>query len=56
MNDSAMLFGEIPSFLQILGVVIVLGAVAYQNGIHRLIFKGRSDSPGTPPTTTANER
>lgn len=31
---AVLLFGEIPSFLQILGVVIVLGAVAYQNKLH----------------------
>lgn len=43
-----ILFAEVPSFLQILGVVIVLGAVAYQNGLHRLLFKGKSDDPGTP--------
>lgn len=30
---AVLLFGEIPSFIQILGVVIVLGAVAYQNGL-----------------------
>lgn len=46
-----ILFGEVPSVLQILGVVIVLGAVAYQNGLHRLVFKGRSDGPGTPAGT-----
>lgn len=31
---AVVLFGEIPSFIQILGVVIVLGAVAFQNNLH----------------------
>jgi drug/metabolite transporter (DMT)-like permease len=31
---AVLLFGEIPSTIQILGVVIVLGAVAYQNNLH----------------------
>ena len=47
MIIAPVLFDEIPSFLQILGVVIVLGAVAYQNGLHRLVFKGKSDGPTT---------
>lgn len=32
-----ILFDEIPSFLQILGVVIVLGAVFYQNNLHTTV-------------------
>ncbi len=55
MAIAPVLFGEIPSFLQILGVVIVLAAVAFQNGIHRLIFKGKPDDQGAPPTTTVTE-
>lgn len=35
---AVVLFGEIPSTLQIIGVVIVLGAVAIQNGVHRIIL------------------
>ncbi len=31
---SSPLLGEVPSMLQILGVVIVLGAVAFQNNLH----------------------
>lgn len=31
---AVLLFGEIPSLIQVLGVVIVLGAVAYQNNLH----------------------
>ena len=47
-----ILFAEVPSVLQVVGVVIVLGAVAYQNGLHRIIFKGKSDGPGAPASTT----
>lgn len=32
---SVILFAEIPSTIQILGVVLVLGAVAYQNNLHK---------------------
>lgn len=38
---AVVLFGEIPSTMQAIGVVIALGAVAYQNGLHRLVFKGK---------------
>lgn len=34
-----VMFGEIPSFLQILGVVIVLAAVAYQNRLHEAVLR-----------------
>ncbi|KXH86931.1 DMT family transporter [Sporosarcina sp. HYO08] len=30
---AVLLFGEIPSFIQVLGIIVVLGAVAYQNGL-----------------------
>lgn len=36
---SPILFGEIPSLLQSLGVVIVLGAVAFQNNLHVGLMK-----------------
>lgn len=36
---AVLLFGEIPSFIQITGVVIVLMAVAYQNGLHKALLK-----------------
>ncbi|KXH80833.1 DMT family transporter [Sporosarcina sp. HYO08] len=36
---AVVLFGEIPSPLQILGVVIVLAAVAFQNNLHKSLFK-----------------
>lgn len=36
---SVIMFGEIPSTIQILGVVLVLGAVAYQNNLHRFFRK-----------------
>lgn len=47
---AAGLFGEIPSILQIIGVVLVLGAVAYQNGLFNFM-KGKkpSDKPDVPP-------
>lgn len=35
------LLGEVPSALQILGVVIVLGSVAFQNNLHVAIMKRR---------------
>lgn len=34
---AVVMFGEIPSAIQVLGVVLVLGAVAYQNNLHVLI-------------------
>ncbi len=42
-----LMFDEIPSFLQILGVVIVLAAVAYQNNLHRGVLArfGRGNTP-----------
>ncbi len=36
---SPVLFNEIPSFLQVVGVIIVLGAVAYQNNLHQVVLK-----------------
>lgn len=33
-----IMFSEIPSVIQVLGVVVVLLAVAYQNGIHKMFF------------------
>lgn len=33
-----IMFNEVPSFLQILGVVIVLLAVAYQNNLHKAVM------------------
>lgn len=41
------LLGEVPSFLQILGVVIVLGAVAFQNGLHVTLLKRFRQKPAT---------
>lgn len=41
---AVILFGEIPSTIQTLGVIIALGAVAYQNGLHRLIFKRKPNN------------
>ncbi len=42
---SVILFNEIPSFIQILGVIIVLAAVAYQNGLLKpLINKLKGDN------------
>lgn len=45
---AVILFGEIPSSIQIAGVVLILLAVAYQNEVHKMIFKkkGSGDSPG----------
>jgi len=42
---AVILFAEIPSPLQVLGVVIVLAAVAYQNNLHKpLLNRWRGDS------------
>lgn len=40
---ATFLFGEALTFIQILGVVFVLLAVAYQNNLHRILFK-KSDA------------
>ncbi|HZK32047.1 MAG TPA: DMT family transporter [Corynebacterium sp.] len=42
---AAAIYAEIPTSLQVLGVVLVLGAVAYQNGVHKLFLKGRKKEP-----------
>ena len=48
---SIILFSEIPSFLQILGVVIVLGAVAFQNNLHAgLMSKLRGNKSKSLPS------
>ena len=36
---AVILFGEIPSVLQWLGVVVVLAAVAYQNGLLQTLMR-----------------
>lgn len=41
---AAPLFGEIPSKLQILGILMILGTVAYQNGLFTKIF-GQKKKP-----------
>lgn len=43
-----LLFGEVPSLLQVMGVVVVLGAVAFQNDLHKAVFKRK------PPDDTAD--
>lgn len=43
-----VLFGEVPSMLQVLGVVIVLGAVAYQNDLHEAIFRRKRRASESP--------
>ena len=40
---AAAMFSEIPSILQVIGVVMVLGAVAYQNGLFEF-FRGKKPS------------
>lgn len=45
------LFGEIPSLLQWLGILIILGCVAYQNGLFDVVFKrGRGADTASPDT------
>lgn len=36
---AAAIYSEIPTLLQVLGVVMVLGAVGYQNGLHTIFLK-----------------
>ena len=43
-----IMFNEIPSFIQVLGVVIVLGAVAYQNKLHLVVIRKFGGGGGTP--------
>ena len=38
---AAVIYAEIPTLLQVAGVVLVLGAVSYQNGLHTLVMKRR---------------
>ncbi len=46
-----ILFAEIPSLLQILGVIVVLGAVAYQNGLFKaLLNRGKRREREPTPT------
>lgn len=50
---SPILFDEIPSLLQVLGVVIVLGAVAYQNNLHKAVMQRFGGGGGTPSQSRA---
>lgn len=36
---AVVMFGEIPSVIQVLGVIVVLGAVAFQNNLHQGLMK-----------------
>ena len=36
---AAVIYAEIPTILQVAGVILVLGAVGYQNGLHTLVMK-----------------
>ncbi len=38
---AVVMFGEIPSLIQVLGVVVVLIAVAYQNGLHKMFSRSK---------------
>lgn len=50
------LFGEIPSSLQWLGVLIILGCVGYQNGLFAMFTKSNKKSDGQNPDATADEQ
>ncbi|WP_276909308.1 DMT family transporter [Corynebacterium riegelii] len=53
---AAPLFGEIPSMLQIIGVLMILATVAYQNGLFALIL-GRKKKPDEEnPDETLSEQ
>jgi hypothetical protein len=42
---AAVIYAEIPTMLQVAGVILVLGAVGYQNGVHKLFIKGKDVKP-----------
>ena len=46
---AAGLLDEIPSFLQVMGVVVVLGAVAVQNDLHRAVLNKLGGSKSRTP-------
>ena len=47
---AVILFAEIPTVTQIAGVVVVLGAVVYQNGLHQTVMrKIRGDTSSSVP-------
>ena len=53
---AAPLFGEIPSKLQILGIFLILGTVAYQNGLFSMFTKSkRKHERGNPDEPLAQE-
>ncbi len=39
---AAAIYAEIPTILQVIGVVLVLGAVGYQNGLHTIFMKKKA--------------
>lgn len=49
------LFGEIPSLLQWLGILIILGCVAYQNGLFDVVFKRGQGTDTANPDSPVDE-
>lgn len=52
---AAPLFGEIPSLLQIIGVLMILATVAYQNGLFAILF-GKKKADGENPDTNLSDQ
>ncbi len=53
---AAIIYGEIPTMLQVIGVVLVLGAVAYQNGLHKILERKDLLSPDGIPEEEMGSR
>ena len=52
---AAPLFGEIPSLLQIIGVLMILATVAYQNSLFAILF-GKKKADGENPDTNLSDQ
>lgn len=52
---AAPLFGEIPSVLQVVGIFLILGTVAYQNGMFSMFSKKKKPDPVNPDTNIEDQ-
>lgn len=53
---AAPLFGEIPSVLQIIGIFLILGTVAYQNGMFSMFTKSKMKTDHENPDHSLDEQ
>ena len=53
---AAPLFGEIPSVLQIIGIFLILGTVAYQNGMFTMFSKSKMKPDHENPDHSLDEQ